>query len=942
MGHLRNLSKRRVFGELNVKSPVVGVNVYDHYTPDYEVLPEKQQVLHDLQQLAEQADAIVLATDDDREGEAIAWHLCQLLADSVTTTSTSTTKKKQQPAEAKKKLLQRVTFTEITPQAIQNAFSAVTTSSSKEEDDQHSFENLASVLNMNLVEAQETRRILDRLAGFTMSPLLWKKIAPGLSAGRVQSVGLALVVQRERQRLAHRSTEYATLHGTFESAYSSNSKNRLEATLIKVNGQTVARKSVDFESTTGIVLPNRMHLTPNSVQDLIATLGHPVDSQATTTTTTWRVLSVTSSPRTMSPPVPFKTSTLQQEAYGKLGLPVAVTMRLAQNLYEDGKISYMRTDSIHLSTEADAVVEKTIQTQYHKFAVGQAPSAAATTKSSKKKKQDNNKFAQEAHEAIRPSIQPDGSFLTPDEVDSSMSSSAADLYRLIYQRTIASRMTPQRLNQTSIVIEGRTKAVNDEDGDDSLVVVEFRWSGSVVIDPGFTIVYDVKSDDDEKSTISASAVPALSEGQILRCHELAPEDHVTQPPPRYTEASLVKELEALGVGRPSTYASIVQILRDRAYVGSLQSSSSSSSFKGNQNRAPKAGSIMARRAAGGNDSLSFANNRRGALVPSLTAFVVCSLLERYCPSYVDPSFTANMEERLDWIATGQNDEDRVKYLDEFYAGDQGLAAQVKRIDENVDAADARRARLPSLFSGDEADNDEDEVGLFIGPWGPYVQKVGASSDDGGTTSKPPSAPLPASMAADLSAITLPALKTLLSTRSSGGIVLGQHPDDGRNIRLKVGRFGSYLQLGEDGEDSTTTHSLPKNIGNVRNLDPGTDELDEYQDGDEATENSSLGRGVFGITFEEAVGYTSLPRTVGMMNDLPITTSLGPRGPYLKYNNTYVSLSQADGDVLTVDAETAQRLVMEGASGTKSKSEFALQVRVGRLPEINLMGFFFFF
>jgi DNA topoisomerase-1 len=704
---------------------------------------------------------------------------------------------------------------------------------------------------------------------------------------------------------------------------SNNVKNQLEARLIKVNGQLVAHKSGDFESTTGVVLPSRMHLTPQSVQDLISALHRPLEN----TFAEWQVLSVTSSPRTISPPVPFKTSTLQQEAYGKLGLPVALTMRLAQNLYEEGKISYMRTDSTHLSTEADAVVEKTIQAQYHKYAVGQA-STAASSKNSKKKSGKSNKFAQEAHEAIRPSIQPDGTFLTPEEVSTSMSAAAGDLYQLIYQRTIASRMTPQRLNQTSIIIEGRTQDAENVGNDEGALVVEFRWSGSVVLEPGFTIVYDMTSNEDEysKFTIAASSVPALAEGQVLRCHELIPESHITQPSPRYTEASLVKELEALGVGRPSTYASIVQILRDRAYVGSLQSSSSSS-FKNNENKKPKAGNLIARRAAGGDDSLSFAGNRRGPLIPSLTAFVVCSLLEQYCPTYVDPSFTANMEERLDWIATGQNNQDRVKYLDEFYAGDQGLAAQVKRIDETVEASDARRARLPALLSSKATSNpsdDQDEIGLFVGPWGPYVQKLSVSEDS--TTSKPPSAPLPASMAADLSAITPQALKTLLSTRKAGGIVLGEHPDDGRTIRLKVGRFGPYLQWGDDGEESTTTRSLPKDFGNTLKSETFEDELENDQDGEDVTEgNAVLGSGIFGITLEDAIGYVNLPRTVGALNDLPIITSLGPLGPYLKYNNTFVSLSPKDGTVLTVDAETAQRLIAEGASREKTKSEFVYQI-----------------
>lgn len=289
------------------------------------------------------------------------------------------------------------------------------------------------------------------------------------------------------------------------------------------------------------------------------------------------------------------------------------------------------------------------------------------------------------------------------------------------------------------------------------------------------------------------------------------------------------------------------------------------------------------------------------MVPSLSAFVVTSLLEKNCPTYVDPSFTAGMEERLDEIADGVDSEDnrRVAYLDEFYAGENGLAAQVKRIEEGVDSSDARRADLPGLFSN--STEVDEEIGLFIGPWGPYVKKI--SGKESSSSEKPASAKLPEGMAADISIITPKTLRALLESHERDGLLLGSHPDDGRDIRLKIGRFGAYLQWGESDAEGTTTHSLPKHIGGMRNLD--YEAMDD--DGDLG---GSLGA-MLGITLEDAVGYVGLPRTVCTLNELPIIAAIGPYGPYLKYNNSYASLKEEDGDVLTVDGDVAKMVVTDG-------------------------------
>lgn len=291
------------------------------------------------------------------------------------------------------------------------------------------------------------------------------------------------------------------------------------------------------------------------------------------------------------------------------------------------------------------------------------------------------------------------------------------------------------------------------------------------------------------------------------------------------------------------------------------------------------------------------------MVPSLSAFVVCSLLEKYCGTYVDPGFTAEMEERLDQIARGEEGAERIAYLDEFYAGDDGLAAKVKYIDQNVAAAEARKASLPSMFLNNA--DDTDEIGLFVGPWGPYVQNMSATNDTD-PSEKPPTVKLPSGMATDLSTITPQTLRTLLSCRETNGELMGLHPDDGRQIILKLGPYGAYLQWGEDDEEGVTTHSLPTDLRSAR---PNTDADDEAS-------HTSLSR-MIGLTWDKAVGYVSLPRTVCKLNELPIIAAIGPYGPYLKYNNSNVSLNKKDGDVLTVDSETAQQVVTDGIINKKS-------------------------
>ena len=825
MGHLRNLptsqpKQQQQQQQQLPKQTILGIDIHNDYTPTYVILPGKENLVNELQTLASNAEQIVIATDDDREGEAIGWHLQELLPTNVPYV--------------------RVTFGEITKSAIYTSI------------------DHPRSLNMDLVQAQETRRILDRLAGYTVSPILWKKIAPGLSAGRVQSVGMAMIVQRERERLKHVSVEYWDLQLVIDDSVTAN--------LHTVLGTPIALGS-DFDNTGNLISTNKHHMNATEAHDVVKAMIHG----------TYTISNIASKERRQSPPVPFTTSTLQQEGNKRLGMSVSQIMSTAQQLYENGYISYMRTDSNQLSQDAQQAVLKSIEQKFGCNMVSDGP--RVVTKSLN---------AQEAHEAIRPAIQEDGSFLDPEMIP--VSDAQLSLYTFIWQRTVASRMINQVINSTSVDILGLSH--------DGTTELNFRVSGSVVIEPGYTLAWEKSSTD--------VILPAWEEGQHLNGQDLMATSHKTQPSARYNEASFVKALEELGVGRPSTYAGVVQLLRDRAYVGSpIQADS----YASRRQKVPSGSAIIAQRAAGGED---FVGGGRGPMVPSLSAFVVCSLLENHCPSYVDPSFTATMEERLDEIARGEEGAERVKYLDEYYAGENGLAAQVLAIELSVDSNDARRANLPGLSTNVASGGDD--IGLFIGPWGPYVQNLSKDLADG---EKPPTAALPAGMASDLSTISISSLEALLIARENDGFRLGSHPDDDREIRLKVGRYGAFLQWGISGEEGTTTHSLPKHLSNVKNLD-----FDLAADKDVSL------RSMIGLTLEEAIGYVSLPRIVCTYNELPILAAIGPYGPYLKYNNSFVSLTKATGDVLTINEEVAIQVVTDGIINKSSKLARGVLAEIG--------------
>jgi DNA topoisomerase I len=645
----------------------LGVDVDNDFKPLYVVPRNKKPQVTKLKQLLKEADELYLATDEDREGESIAWHLLEVLSPTVP--------------------VRRMVFHEITPQAIREAVAN------------------PRDLDRRLVDAQEGRRILDRLFGFEVSPVLWKKVMPGLSAGRVQSVATRMIVEREEARMRFRSASFWDIEGHFAPAGSPDEV--FGGTLISVDSARVATGR-DFDSTGAVTREDVRVLDEAQATALAGALE----------TAEFSVTSVEQKPFRRSPSAPFITSTLQQEAGRKLGFTASRTMRAAQTLYENGFITYMRTDSITLSPGAVSMARSLAQDLYGADYVPDQP--RRYTKKSKN--------AQEAHEAIRPAGE---TFRMPDEVGGQVSSDEARLYELIWKRTVASQMSDATGQSAQVRMEA-TATTGQR--------AEFSATGKVITFPGFLKAY-VEGTDDPDAALEDRDVrlPSLEVGQALRVADLQPRGHETKPPARFTEASLVKELEEMGVGRPSTYASIIQTIQGRGYVW-------------------KKGS---------------------ALVPSLTAFSVVRLLKEHFARLVDYDFTAAMEQDLDEIATGE--EEAVPWLRKFYFGNgaPGLHAMVS---ERLDEIDAREVN--SVLIG------TDESGRTIvaraGRYGPYLQREDETVS------------IPEDLALD--ELTVQKAEELLAA-PSGDRVLGTDPRTNDPVLLKIGRFGPYVQLGEMVEGS---------------------------------------------------------------------------------------------------------------------------------------------
>jgi len=681
----------------------LGVNVDADFEPLYVVNADKKQQVAKLKSLLKNADELLLATDEDREGEAIAWHLLEELKPKV-------------PAR-------RMVFHEITPEAIAQAVA-----SPREMDN-------------GLVDAYQTRRVLDRLYGYEVSPVLWKKVMPRLSAGRVQSVAIRLVVDRERERIAFRGSQYWDLEAEFAPAQGED-RSVFPAALVAVDGKRVAQGR-DFSSTGELKSADVLHLDGERAAALASQLDGAVFS----------VGSVERKPYRRAPYAPFRTTTLQQEASRKLGFSAKYAMQVAQRLYENGHITYMRTDSVTLSQTAITAARAQARELYGAEYVPDAPRVYTS----------KVKSAQEAHEAIRPA---GDSFRTPARTG--LSGDEFRLYELVWKRTVASQMKDATGESVSVRVTGTARATADRlsaPGEWTGEKAEFGASGKVIGFYGFLKAYVEGSDDpDAELDDNQRRLPPLAEADPLIAVSLAPAEHATRPPVRYTEASLIKELEDREIGRPSTYASIIGTILDRGYV-----------FK-----------------------------KGTALVPSFIAFAVVTLLERHFAHLVDYDFTARMEGALDEIARGEAA--RVPWLRRFYFGTDGNApgAREEGLKEMVSDLGEIDARDVSSFPLAGTD-----IVIRVGRYGPYLERDGQRVNI-------PEGTAPDELTAELAGELL--------ARPSGDIVLGTDPATGRTIVAKAGRFGPYVTevLGEDAVAS----AKPRSSSLLKSMDLDTVTLDD--------------------------------------------------------------------------------------------------------------------
>ncbi len=682
MGHVRDLPAKASEipskyknGKKTPRWVQLGVNVDQDFEPLYIIPPDKKKVIQSLKAALKNADTLYIATDEDREGESIGWHLLQVLKPKVP--------------------VRRMVFHEITQKAIREAL------------------NHTRQVDQRLVDAQETRRILDRLVGYEISPLLWRKIAPKLSAGRVQSAAVRLLVQRESDRIRFVSAGYWGLKADLEK-----DRHGFEAEMTHYAGTRLATGR-DFNEETGQLSPDRkvLLLQEEQAKSLSETLAKAP----------WRVQNVEQRDAIRKPYPPFITSTLQQESNRKLGLSARQTMRTAQKLYEQGLITYMRTDSTHLSQEAITASRQAIQQRYGANYLSPSPRQFAS----------KSKNAQEAHEAIRPA----GTAMKTRD-DLRLSGKEGALYDLIWKRTVASQMANARLKFTNVTLEAG-------DAPDALAL--FRSSGKQIVFPGFFRAYVEGSDDPEAALENQEAfLPPLAKGDQPTCLNVEASGHETKPPTRFTEASLVKELEKLGIGRPSTYASIISTIMDRGY-----------------------------------------GNKKGKqLIPTFTAFATNQLLEHQFDTMVDFNFTAKMEQTLDDIAAGHKE--AIPYLKQFYFDAKGLKPLVEGGIDNIDA------RAVSTISFKKWQ----PFVIRVGRYGPYVE--GPVDGNVATASLPEETPP--------DAWTPKELETVLRAKEKDDHILGIHPEHNLPVLLKEGPYGHYVQLGDDAQEGKPHRmSLPKGV-----------------------------------------------------------------------------------------------------------------------------------
>ncbi|WP_051773239.1 type I DNA topoisomerase [Saccharothrix sp. NRRL B-16314] len=861
-GHIRDLPRGAADVPAKYKGMPwarLGVDVDHDFEPLYVVTPDKKATVSELKELLKDVDELYLATDGDREGEAIAWHLLDTLKPKVP--------------------VRRMVFHEITEPAILAA-------AANPRD-----------LDQDLVDAQETRRILDRLYGYEVSPVLWKKVMPKLSAGRVQSVATRIVVERERERMKFVTASYWDVSATMDAGEDA-SPSTFGARLIAVDGTRLAAGR-DFGSDGRLKAGSEVRVLDEAQARAIA------DGLVNAT---MKVSSVEEKPYTRKPYAPFMTSTLQQEAGRKLRFSADRTMRTAQKLYENGYITYMRTDSTTLSETAITAARAQATELYGSQFVAKEPRQYTR----------KVKNAQEAHEAIRPAGEV---FRTPGQVARELESDEFKLYELIWQRTIASQMADARGNTTSIRISGTTQAAGSGGGGGEEVT--FAASGRTITFAGFLKAYveTVDSEAGGESDDAESRLPQLVKDQALLAAELSADGHSTSPPPRFTEASLIKTMEELGIGRPSTYASIISTVQDRGYVW-------------------KKGS---------------------ALVPSWVAFAVVGLLEQHFGRLVDYDFTAALEDELDGIAAGR--QERTTWLSGFYfGGNVGPESSVGRsgglkklVGSSVEAIDAREVNSIPLF----ADVDGRTVFVRVGRYGPYLERE-VQGPDGEVAAQ--RANLPDDMPPD--ELDREIAEKLFATPQEGRS-LGNDPVTGHEIVAKEGRFGPYVTevLPEAPEgakkppkprtgslfksmalDSVTLDdalkllSLPRVVGK----DPETGAEITAQNGrygpylKKGTDSRSLTSEdqLFTVTLDEALKIYAEPKKRGRaaaapplkelgadpVSGKPMVVKEGRFGPYVTDGETNASLRKSDSVEGLSDERAAELLAEKRAKGPTTKKK----------------------
>ena len=741
MGHVRDLPQSAKDIPEKFKKEKwanLGVNVNEEFAPIYCVPKTKTRIVKTLKDLLGDVDELILATDEDREGESISWHLVEVLKPKVP--------------------IKRMVFHEITKEAIQDAL------------------NKFRTIDEDLVRAQEARRILDRLVGYSISPLLWKKVTYGLSAGRVQSVAVRLIAEREHERLRFKRSKYWTL----------TAQNEKDGQNFESRSHTLAGKRVatgkDFDSVTGALLDDKKG-------GMVWLQEKDAESWAKKLTgVDWIVDEVEEKPISRKPAPPFITSTLQQESNRKLGFSSRETMELAQKLYERGFITYMRTDSTNLSSQAIEGARETILKMYGKKFLPEQPRLYTGKKA---------KGAQEAHEAIRPA---GTTFMAPEEAG--LTGGMLRLYELIWKRTVASQMNNS---------EQKLVSVKFKVGD-----AVFATSGMTIEFPGFLKVY-VEEADEQEGAEKEMSLPKLKVGDKVKCSKIETVDHETKPPARYTEASLVQTMEKEGIGRPSTYATIISTIQDRGYVRKV-----------------------------GN-----------ALVPTFTALVVSKLLKAALPTFVDLGFTSEMERSLDTIADG--DLDYVKFLTSIYFGDKGLKSQVETQEKAINAETSRSIQLEGLG----------ELNFRIGKYGAYVCRKGDDGKD--VCASLPEAQVPGDMTSDVA-------NKLIDQKINGTDALGKDPKTGMPVYVLTGRYGPYVQLGDNDSDQLKRMAIPANLA------PET------------------------LPLDQALLLLELPKTLGKHPDSTkdIKKGLGRFGPYVVHEGDYRSIPRTE-NIFAVDLARALEL-----------------------------------